>query len=125
MMDFETKYPIEGTAALNPYHENTAVQQGVIIAFPGKSNRADQENSLSKANRSFSSRKNSAASSSSCDQSIASELRDAVRFFALNDFFDNLRHGSMQGVPSGRLSRWQTVAAACLFSALAFAVLFL
>ena len=41
------------------------------------------------------------------------------------EFVSNVRHGSAQGVPFGRMSRWQAVMVGCAFSALAFAALFL
>lgn len=126
MMNFEAKYPVEGTAALNPCYKGEPTQGGVIIAFPGKSNMDNSVSSSSKTGRLHpKSEELSMTPTSVGEPSFASELRQVARLFGCNDFAANLCHGNMQGESSGRLQRWQVVAAICLFSALAFATLFL
>lgn len=126
MMNFEAKYPIEGTAALNPCYRDESTQGGVIIAFPGKSNASKPINSCPKTGRLHSKNEGlSMVPASASKPSFASGVRQVARLFGCNDFAANLRCGNMQGTSSGRLQRWQVVAAICLFSALAFATLFL
>lgn len=126
MMNFEAKYPVEGTAALNPCYRGKSTQGGVIIAFPGKSNIDNSVNPCSKTCRLHPKNEElSTVPTSASKPSFTSEVRQAMRLFGCNDFAANLYCGNIQGSSSGRLQRWQVVAAICLFSALAFATLFL
>ena len=116
MKNFETHYPTQGSAALSPRYEEMPVRQGIIIAFPGQGSRDGQDGAFGEALQS---------PSQSPAAHAAKGVRHATGRLMQTEFVSNVRHGSAQGVPFGRMSRWQAVMVGCAFSALAFAALFL
>ena len=134
MKNFETHYPTQGSAALSPRYEEMPVRQGIIIAFPGQGSRDGQDGALgaahpSRPERPLHAKHGRCEALQSPSQSPAAHAAKGVRHATGRlmqiEFVSNVRHGSAQGVPFGRMSRWQAVMVGCAFSALAFAALFL
>ncbi len=105
MKNFETQCSVDGTSALQPEFQHAPAHAGNIIDF---STRAICCSHPSTQRVSF---------------GIAPRSGQQANLFK-NEMTHSLRYGAIGGISYDRVKPWQAALAACTFSALAFASLF-
>lgn len=117
MNNFEEIYSVSGTSALQPSRKTDQKRTAAIIAFPMPQTPEHAAPARCAARGAHaaapSARRLEAAARRSCERIMDTEVAQG------------LRYGSAQGVPFGRMKRWQAVAAGGAFTACAFLSLFL
>lgn len=114
MKNFERQYPINGTSALQPEFECLSARTENIIAFPKRSVR-------------YTARTASAAiSQQECSSAVhvmgSYQMRNRI---LKTEIAQSIRYGSTRGCAYNRVKPWQATIAACVFSILALASIFM
>lgn len=117
MNNFKEIYPVSGTSALQPSCKTDQKRTAAIIAFP-MSEASAHAAPVCRAPR------GAHAAVPNARRLEAAARRSYVRIKD-TEVAQGLRYGSAQGVPFGRMKRWQAFAAGGAFAACAFLSLFL
>ncbi len=124
---YHAEYPTQGSAALNPRYEENSTKQGIIIAFPGSTEHAEQDALFQCAHLSHPQHAKP-LDDNRCRHRMVSVAFSGVQrtmdTLMRSDFVSNVRYGSAQGISSNRMKRWQAVAVGCVFSFVALVTLF-
>lgn len=105
MKNFEMRYPLDGTSALQPEFGH-APAVGAIIEFPGSVSQG-------------------ACASSARAQRPSSAAHRAHGHYGASETVRALHRGSAAGCAYGRVRPWQGALAGCVFSLFAFVSIFI